>query len=160
MFSIGLNHSVAALVENLLPKEEGFKKDNKGDWVVEKALYVRLHLFMRNPETDKRCSEFAHFIFCRKMGSVMVFFARGDWQVPKTKDFRMTSDHDTCWRSDGFRDLDQLYFDMADSVRGIKPPVDMQETNFIDYVDVVPLTYNKDPDDKWGHKKKLEKIGA
>ena len=63
------------------------------------------------------------------MGNTSVFYTESDvrdiTQV-KSNDWINTSNHDSCWRSDGFALLDKLYFEMANKVNPNIPPIEIQ----------------------------------
>lgn len=51
-----------------------------------------------------------------------VFFAVGESEnLPPGALFRNTSNHDSCWRSDGFSDIHSCFFEMYDAVYGYMP---------------------------------------
>lgn len=59
--------------------------------------------------------------------------------------FAMRSNHDSCWRSDGLRDLNKAHSDAFKALRKRVPESPIHESNRIELVQWVGVTYTTDP---------------
>jgi len=113
MFEMPISRLVADIKEMLLPR--GQPND--------KALYMRFDVSMHvYKPTDIRRRCFLNFIlYCPHGGSVHTFFAEEPFH-PYIQDLRNlkwdnTSNHDSCWRSDGVDSpVSRVYSRMADEI--------------------------------------------
>lgn len=87
--------ALAAILQAALPADADQKF---GAPVVTDGLYIRLDI--RN---DENKSINAHIVARRYYGGFQVFGCHDDeWSVPSAEAFALQSEHDSCWRSDGF----------------------------------------------------------
>lgn len=140
MFSVDLDSAIQFLVDSKRePVVWGWNIFQKNTHIIKrKALYLKFEVSVRNLEYSDDESELlkddnltcpVHMIF---FGDTSVFFyadkERKFYGFPDAELFENTSNHDSCWRSDGFRLLHQLYFDMCEAVAPEKASVDLDST--------------------------------
>ena len=137
--------TVATLVDCLLPRfgsQNGPKFHIKGK--PSKALYVSLDLRLSDYSGDEeQCeSRIVHLIFERPSNYTKVWAAvdRGI-QISQPGVFTMRSDHDSCWRSDGLRDIQGACFEMLKALRAKNPDVAPSEFCTIHKVAWVEVEY-------------------
>ena len=112
LHTINLDNSLAAMVEAMLPL---FSPANLG-------LVIQLDLRASNNETDKSVANLITFIFQRPSNYTKVLVKRTEFRCDpwllKGQEIVMelASDHDSCWRSDGFRILNEDWQDKVDKV--------------------------------------------
>lgn len=176
--NLDLDMTVANIVEAMLPRfsdhqlgllvsfdfdfsDYGYGKD--GNTQEREPLHIR-----RNP----------HMLFVRPSNYTKVYFFEGEAHrsplCKETIQWEQTSDHDSCWRSDGFRKLTEIYFECCEAfkdreISGEKMrPCDIHQFNRLDrdpkYVRL--LTHeqsNKDAklysQESWIHDIAMEGIG-
>ena len=120
----------------------------------EDGVYVRARVFVRtNPYAERDASRFLHFVF-RRLGpdgsSVNVWFQLGGETgfIPDDAGWQNTSNHDSCWRSDGVRSpIVKAYFDLCSEVAPKKAPVELVNTAHIDHVAIVKIQVKPTGDD-------------
>ena len=75
-------------------------------------------------EWRKRSIKHIHFILL-KWHKVFVSISEDDdfhgYELPEPKTWKNTSNHDSCWRSDGFSDLSQTYFKIHNEIYANTP---------------------------------------
>lgn len=108
MWQLKVDHAVSAVVEAMLPRFSG----NRGVLV---TLDLRVSDY--SEDDDNFECETAHLLFVRPNNYTKVMCALGTqlYEV-KPEDWKMTSDHDSGWTSDGFRMLDKVYWDLREKV--------------------------------------------
>lgn len=80
-----------------------------------------------------------HFLFVRPSNYTKVFVCMPDFREFRIIDvervWKQTSDHDSCWRSDGMRDVTDVYFKLCDPICKAKKcaPKDVNTSNYLDY---------------------------
>ena len=153
MINSDLEISLGNIVRGMLPYIQNSYKSKK-----ERAIYIKVQLkaeYINNVEI-----KFLHFIFT---GNVSVWCAVNKEFIIKHisyDEFKNTSNHDSCWSSDGIRDIFNTYIDMCKSVQKDLPekekiaPIDIKTFNFIKDVKFVNISYEKYNDVKY----KLTKI--
>lgn len=120
----------------------------------EDGVYVRVRVFVRtNPHAERDVSRFLHFVF-RRLGpagsSVNTWFQLGSETgfIPDDAAWTNTSNHDSCWRSDGVRSpIVKAYFDLCSEVAPKKAPVEVCATAHIDHVAIVKIHVKPTGDD-------------
>lgn len=149
MFDIKLESAITAIVEAALPVGS------------DHALYIRLDVsFYKNyGMTGKHNHSVIHFVFHRKTSYTKVWTAESDGvATPPLIDFKLTSDHDSCWRTDGFRTLTQAYFRMAKELAPKTAPIKLFQHCSFWSVDKAEIEFERDPFDKYGHMKVITKL--
>jgi hypothetical protein len=120
ILNIDAEISIANVVEAMLPRfsdhklglhisldinffDHGYGRD--GNTIERKELDVR-----RSP----------HLLFVRPSNYTQVYFFEDNkkYTLNPCNIWKQTSDHDSCWRSDGFRDLTDIYFQCAKKFDG------------------------------------------
>lgn len=66
-----------------------------------------------HPEWERRYTRFLHIIALRPRMVFVHVSENWDWRASKLEDFQNTSNHDSCWRSDGLRLITEEYFNAA-----------------------------------------------
>jgi len=95
--TIRADHVLCVLVDTLLPRRGTWKRPN------ERALYVKvcIDLFAYTDEADFQERVYLHFVILRQMNYTRVYSTQGDHGLPALDQFKMTANHDSCWR-EGF----------------------------------------------------------
>lgn len=138
MFTVDLDSAIQFLVENNRIQTEwetNLFRSNLGI-ISREAFYIKFEVDVRNFEYDEskpfvdECIRVpVHMIF---FGNTSVFFfadkEKEFYGMPDPDRFENTSNHNSCWRSDGFRTLHQLYFDMCEEIAPNKAPKDLDPT--------------------------------
>lgn len=133
MFKANADDVIQFLVENNRIKTElGKNMFYCPDGSVQKeALYIQFEVRVRDFQykgnraaRDVEISCPVHMIF---FGNTSVFFHadkdRKCYGIPAPELFVNTSNHDSCWRSDGFRKLHELYFAMCEEINPKIAPI-------------------------------------
>lgn len=168
--TLAAENTVSTLVRAMLPEFGSlphYLEDSSRylDWdpktTPTKALYVSVHLrlstYSEEGEEDGE-SRMVHFVFERPSNYTKVFTVVDDaWSIPKPEAFVMKSDHDSCWRSDGLRDLSTVYLEMLHLLRERNPELRVSEFNIIREIKWVEISYEPiDPKDRY--RKKITSI--
>ena len=112
MFEMKLSDLASALKEQVIPRGQHN----------EKALYMCFDVGLRiYSPIEAHCRSLVHILmYCPYGGSVHTFVAEQDFgptKSPKELVWENTSNHDSCWRSDGLdTPLSRIYFRMADEI--------------------------------------------
>ncbi len=89
-----------------------------------------------------------HFLFRRDYGSTNVWvFTSEDISFPALDSWKNTSNHDSCWRSDGIRSpIWAEYFKLCKEVDQAAPPISLESRCNIEKVETVRISarYNDD----------------
>jgi len=111
----------------------------------EDGVYVRARVLVAQERQEHGASRFLHFVF-RRLGpehsSVNTWFQLGGETgfVPVDAEWKNTSNHDSCWRSDGVRyPITNAYFDLCKEVAPRKAPIELSATARIDHVAIVKI---------------------
>ena len=166
MSTLNTESVVTTLVEVLLPR--GGSVIGYGDHPFlrydpskpSKALYVSLHfrLDTYNGDSDHE-RRVVHLIFERPTNYTKVWSAVGGYGIPQPEEFTMRSDHDSCWRSDGLRDISVAYLDMLRKLRERNPGEQISEYCTVQAVAWLEVVYEPDFDDRPdGYRKRLTSI--
>lgn len=141
MFQIKADHVLANLVDQLLTMDE---KPQMRDRYVEDALYIILKCSLQKWESDPEGdgdfvgpTAFIHYLISRPFGtfgSTRVFCCVGGSQEDDPASYELCSMHDSCWRTDGFRDLNTVYFGMRDALE-LDPGQNMSEWTWINSIE-------------------------
>jgi len=155
MVNSELEISLANVVRGMLPyanvRNSYYSKEKK-------AVYVKIQLECEHMDNCER--KFLHFIFT---GNVCVWCAvNREYFLDRIPydEFRNTSNHDSCWTSDGVGDIFHTYIELCEYVQKDVPeekqvaPVNIKTFNFIKDVKFVNIKYEKYDDYKF----KLTKI--
>jgi len=137
MFSCQIDHTIVEIAE------AAFMGPGRNP---EDGIYVRARVFVRtNPYAERDVARFLHFVF-RRLGSehtsVNTWFQLGNETgfIPLDDEWQNTSNHDSCWRSDGVRaPIAKAYFDLCREVAPKKAPIELVSTANIDHVAVVKI---------------------
>jgi len=172
MDQLKTDHTVCAIVEAMLPRFGSKPRDLTYNMDFPSlALYFCLDMrafFFADNGDEARESVNLHFIFERPTNYTKVWYAANDsGSVPKASEFRMLSDHDSCWRSFSSEILTPV-IEMRDKVRATvkaefsNPPEEkvvrrkMSDFNNIHAIEWVQVLYKKNPEDT--HRKILTDI--
>ena len=150
-FQLSAEASLATFVGAMLPRFSP-----KG-----RALYihVKCSLDCYPDEKDDDGEHWSlHLIFERPSNYTKVWVSLEDqWHIPRPDTFVMRSDHDSCWRTDGFRDLFQEYLSHRDALEERQPGERQCAFHIVNKVHFVEVEY--EPRDlAEPHEKKLTKI--
>lgn len=139
--------SIANIVRSLLHQinKEDYSNPRK------KAIYLKLRFrsdfYDENGDNNKSAFDMIHMLF---EGHVSVWIAvNNKWLLEDVKlfEFKNTSNHDSCWASDGFRPLINTYFNQCEEVQSHLPehlriaPKDISTLNTIDKLDFIEIEY-------------------
>lgn len=141
MFQMKAEHVLAKLVDQHFRSE---KRPQLKDRYVEDALYIRLDCRLQkwdgDPEGDGDIvgpTVHIHYLISRPFGpggTTRVFCCVGAYRETDPTRYQLRSSHDSCWRSDGFRDLNTVYFDMRDRLE-LAPGQEIHEWTWIDSIE-------------------------
>lgn len=167
------DQTICAIVSAMLPRF-GSRLDGKTGYQavmtpkpdgVSRALYIsldlRASLYMGEvpedqPDSDDR-SIMVHMIFERDSNytKVWVAFDR-NWTMPKPDAFTCESNHDSCWRTDGFSKVKSTYREMVLDLGDAHPDkrADIRRYNTIHEIGWVHIQY-KDGPEEYRHRKVL-----
>ena len=96
-----------------------------------------------------------------------VFISEKNDYVTVPEDFRMTSNHNSCYKSDGiWTPVSKIYFDMCEKINHIRKgrhmeelsPIEMDSNAYIWKMKMVTVDLVPDPDNPDGYWKKIERI--
>ncbi len=142
MFSIRLSSAIQSLVEVMLPIGS------------EHGLFIMCDLRLEIEKYKLATSKDVGFSFYRPTNYTKVFVAESDrWIEPEASAFVLTSDHDSCWRSDGVDSvISRYYFEMAKSIQGKKEiaPKDMWEFVNFHEIKLVKVEVDRVRDESYG----------
>lgn len=165
--TLSASDTLATIVEALLPRGAS------ANWTLpeggqchdpsqpSQALYIVLDLrgSVHSDDGDSTfASEVVHLIIERPTNYTKVFaHVNDDFQLPKPEQFVMRSDHDSCWRTDGFRDVDQSFLHIQDQLRKRHPEGRINDFCTIHHIRRVMISY-KYLDTHHRHRKALTSI--
>lgn len=138
--------TIATLVDALLP-HKGSTPLADGS---AKALYVQVDISLNvyGDDSDDFENSFVHLIFERPTNYTTVWscVSLGP-NTPTPNQFTMRSNHDSCWRTDGLRDIHKAHSNAFKELRKRFPNSKIHESNRIELVQWVGVTYTTDPSD-------------
>jgi hypothetical protein len=159
MFSVELKSLIVFLVDKMLDRDSN--KIERVGWE-NGGVFRRPGLYMSFPVTvsDDDYDEYGEntsitrTVYLVFTGHTSVWYTVTDDMRynPKPEDFINSSNHNSCWRTDGLQFLSNLYFDMCKEVNPNKAPKDLQsELNWIIWTDVkqCEVIFNSSPDNDY-----------
>jgi hypothetical protein len=130
MFHIELDSVLVQLVEAVLSTKDAQSDDERS-----RGLYVRVLISASTPLLEdgehpvgKLIHKWMHFLFRRDYRStnVWVFTSENIW-FPAIDSWKNTSNHDSCWRSDGIRSpIGAEYFKLCKEVDQEAAPISLK----------------------------------
>ena len=125
MFEMSLTETIESIVDNFLPvcspKDEGLMISAHVSICEPYAMYTT-----RGDDYPRTIGAYVHFLFRRATNYTNVWFAVCDDYFDKP-DWINTSNHDSCWRTDGVRSrLNTLYFKMCKIVNSEVAPIKLE----------------------------------
>ena len=158
--------AIASIVEAMLPRGgsvEGMEESWRAGELPTRALYISVSLqasYYDEGGDESHGSKMVHFIFCRPTNYTKVFVAiDGSWHIPKPEAFKMKSDHDSGWRTDGMRDLFETWLSVRnDGEMKDAPRAKISDFNTIKDIKWVQITWEDDPEDQHRYRKLLTSI--
>jgi hypothetical protein len=131
MFTFDVDSTIQFLVDNNLDrKNPNIEFFEKSSIVGIDAFYVKFEVRVSDNKTHKRIGCPVHMIF---FGNTSVFYVvdkdRKFFGIPPAEKFINSSNHDSCWRSDGFQFLHNLYFEMCETVNEKVAPIKLDSTS-------------------------------
>ena len=159
MFKTNLSGLLCDLVDEFLDRKTS-PTWNNGTITKRGIIYeVNCRVDDWNSEDRKTAYKSFYVMFC---GNTSVFYAMKKMsiydplQIPY-ENWENTSNHDSCWRSDGLQFINSMYFDMCKEVNPEKAPIELDSHAEISKIRPLKVfvTY-KHNDDTW--KNKIEKI--
>ena len=154
MFTVDLNRVLTTLVQAVLsPNSEQFRAVLSPATYGTDGLHVSLRFRVMEPHKENDDKErniqtaYLHYIFSRSGNYVKVWCAEGTgrwpWEVPPAENFKMTCDHDTCWRNDGLRDITRIYFEMCKAVNANVAPISLDSEATLEKVQKVKIEFTR-----------------
>jgi hypothetical protein len=156
------------IVQAILPR--GASTPEGEPWrageVPVRALYISLDLQVYSHFDDGdeiRESAIVHLVFARPSNYTKVWsVVNSSGFLPEPEAFTMTSDHDSCWATDGLQDVNQTYLDLLGKVRSqtdTRPDAGSpKDFNGIHAIETIQVTWANDPEDKRDYRKLLTSI--
>ena len=126
MFDINVTNLIYSIKEKVLPPQHFKDQLPDKSW---KAIVISLDLSMNDYNIHKSKRGSVHFIFTRNT-SVWYTFREGlhRWDEIPFNEWKNTSNHDSCWISDGVRSvLTKLYFEWAKEINPDIAPRDISQ---------------------------------
>lgn len=134
MFSIRLTNILEMLFDISSTREEKsfLEFEDDGTRIVN-AMIIPVHMTVSDFSDTGSDREAREAVYVMYAGLHSIFYAsaydadgsyRQLQQVPVDA-WENTSNHDSCWRSDGFSFLSKIYFDMSKSTNDDKPPCEL-----------------------------------
>ena len=159
MFNSDTDHTITRLVDQVLTNERRFNTKLEDDGsITAGGMLIEVELNVSDPsieDYDERMEagarRFYYVVFCN---NVSVFVARREvddgiqhYEDIESSDWENTSNHDSCWRSDGMRWLSKAYFDMCDEVNAEAAPITLDASATIGFMSLwrdveVNVTWN------------------
>lgn len=145
MITWDIENIVCATVEALLPRGSD----------PEKGLMIRLEFSLTTHNEDDvfYSTRILELVFQRPSNYTKVFSRVLDNRDNVLKDWENMSNHDSCWRSDGLRDVFQCYMAVRDDMTQQNPSFDFRENEtsvsacrFGKYISFVNVKIEKDGD--------------
>ncbi len=162
MFQSNTSHTISMLVDQVLTTERRFNREYLENGCLRSSNGMLVELAMsvedRNAEKlDEELKRFYYVVFC---GNVSVFIARQDvpgeqglrhfTKIP-SDEWENTSNHDSCWRSDGLHFITDAYFEMCKECNDNVAPITLESICQIGFIrlwrDVEVITKSSDDDD-------------
>jgi hypothetical protein len=162
MFKMPLAQTIEIVKDAILPRGTSQRGGDKF-WP---SLLFTADCELSDPKDNRTLRTTIHFILC---GNVKVFCASGErppayrlaHQIPLEK-WKMTCDHDSCWRGDGInRPINDLFFSMAAELNDKVAPAELHQHVFTvtPFVQKVRVLLEVDPNkDDSGYTKRITKI--
>jgi hypothetical protein len=155
MFKLMASDVIQTLKTELLG-ERGMMPDAQGYF---EALVVSLGLTLVKPEGNKRCRIDLNFLMTR---NTSVWMSRGAYQTADLTKWVNTSNHDSCWRTDGIETrINEVYFEVAHDVAPKMAPCDLDDYSsfyFHDSIRFVKVKVTRDDDGTGRHLYKLTEV--
>jgi len=150
MITWNIENIVASTVESLLPIHSDPKKGL--------MICLEFSLTCHNEEDVYYSNRIVEFVFQRPTNYTKVFSRVLDLKGNVLKDWKLTSDHDSCWRSDGLRDVFQTYMEVRKDMEKQnsaydfrEDEVNIQSPRFGSYISFVDVEIEKDPNDSYNY---------
>ncbi len=162
MFKSNSERIITQLVDQLLPHTDRFGAEHQpdGSLVYNNGIMMEVSLSVEDPfiedyeeRQNTRVSTSVYMIFC---SNVSVFVAEKNepvqWfnEIP-VEDWENTSNHVSCWRTDGMHWMSALYFEMCKACDPNVAPINLEADCNIGLVSLyrkVKVTMKRD-DDNW-----------
>ena len=166
---INIDFSISNIVRTLLPEinKDSNKRFGYGVGKRKTALYIRIrmqksyHGYLEDGNTlsgykDRTVCDYLHYIFS---GNVSVWFAATNSPFLDTdpSKYKNTSNHDSCWSSDGLRDISRIYFEQCEKVQDHLPenlkvaPAYVSDFSLLEKVSLVEITINSSEGNRYGY---------
>lgn len=122
MFKSDTKQIISSLVDQFLNRKE-YRLNPKNSSIVKEAMVFNLNLSVYDRKSQNQFRTNIKMLFA---GNTSVFFTTNNniiiEDIPYT-DWNNTSNHDSCWRTDGFSFLDNLYFEMCHEINEDIAPI-------------------------------------
>jgi len=115
-----------------------------------KGLYVRILVNVKKPNSKSRGkTALLHFVFSRhaQSSATHCWFQTTEFKdcVPDKSKWKNTSNHDSCWRTDGIRsEIIKVYFDFCRKVAPKMAPIELLATSRFERVAMVDIEFKED----------------
>ncbi len=122
MFNLKLNNMIQMLVDHELDRKTSVKILNDGSYQ-RPGVYLPIFLGVHDVKSDKYKYEQLMMLF---VGNTSVFYTTKynlDIKKISNKSWINTSNHDSCWRSDGFSFLHEIQMKMCKNVNPNIAPI-------------------------------------
>lgn len=151
MFNCNLSDAIVEIVDAVFNRrganppithEDGRNSTN--------GLYIRILVNVKKPNSkSKGKSAILHFVFSRHVysSSTHCWFQITELKdlMPDKGQWKNTSNHDSCWRTDGIRsEIIKVYFDFCKKVAPKTAPMELLATSQFDRVAMVNIEFKED----------------
>lgn len=148
MFTFYADSVIVMLVDNFHDRRNYTSRNVEKNVFQTEGIGVSFKVSVRDEDGINEATRFVNMIFFR---NVSVFYRVSDKMKFLKEDldeYANSSNHDSCWRSDGFRFLRDLYFELCKKVGSGKRPIDLDSTEFASSIRVKKIratySYNED----------------
>ena len=157
MFTIDLSSILCNSVEIFIDRETPPTWNGDGT-ITKKGILYGFNYTVSDFDKDKSVTKSIYVMFC---GGTNVFYTHLENYCDPTeispKNWINTSNHDSCWRSDGLDFINKDYFEMCKEVNPDKAPIML--SNYVNLFSIKPkkviITYKYDSN---GYKNEITKV--
>ena len=159
MFKSSTDHTIISLVNQVLGDNHHSGQESLGNNITRHngGMLIELAMVVTNPTLDyslqykTKQQQWYYVAFC---GNTSVFVARQDthdsnhlrhYTAIPTTEWKNTSNHISCWRSDGMRWMNEAYFEMCEACN---PDIIPAELDSICQIGFIKLWHNVQMDIK------------
>jgi hypothetical protein len=136
MFNISVINVLTMLFEiSSTDAEKAFMEYEDDGTRTVNAMIIPVHMTVADYSDGDKKREAHDSVYVMYAGRHSIFYAHArdsdgyhrNFNAVPVEEWENTSNHDSCWRSDGFSFLTKTYFNMAKSANNDKPPCELHD---------------------------------